>query len=177
LSGKTYTWNDVDGGAKMIAQLGLPTNFYGGNCVKLGLISSLGYWGCLDKNDSKHIRLLGFRIADPKELTELGKKLFQEFYSNFDVVFSMKDDIPKTPEDLKLRAKLEARAQALEINPVAIKGVAIDTLKSLVDATEFELRLESDKTKKADKKPVPADPANDLIKKATRKKVTAKASA
>jgi predicted nuclease of restriction endonuclease-like (RecB) superfamily len=77
----------------------------------------------------------------------------------------MFDDIPKTKEDVVLRAKLEKRARELEMEPKVINGASVETLKSLIEADEWERKKEVKQQKAEIKKAEPS--ANDMIKKAS----------
>jgi hypothetical protein len=188
INGKRYVWNDVNGGAKPIGYFGLVTNsFWGGLIHKLGFVKELGFWAALDKNDPNTQRVRGFYLADPKELTALGKQVFQAFNADKEILYMMLEDIPQTPEDMEERRKIEKEAMNIGVLSGDFKHIsasATETLKSLIDAAKYEQKMEKEaellakqKAKEEIVESVESDPATDLIKQAKARRKTASVGA
>lgn len=184
INGKTYKWNDVNGGAKPIGAFGLTTNtFWGGRVNMLGFIKELGFWACLDKHDPARQKVLGFYLANPDEITELGKVIIQGIFPQNEIIYMDIDDLPATVEDMAERRKLNQEAMDIGVlggNFKHISKASVGTLKSLIDAARYEQKLEIEKDIAEKKKAVavePVDTATDLIKQAKARRKTASVGA
>jgi len=178
LNGKTYTWNDCNGGAKSIGAFGFTTNnFLGGNCTKMGFIPELGFYGCLNKSDTKNITLCAFYADNPETITPLGKAALENLFQANTIRYVLYDKLPKTKIDYQKLAEAQKEAAEYGISDSVIRGAQIDTLKSLIKAAKFEKEQE-EATKKAALKAlkdqeksevVSIDPATAMMKKAAAK--------
>ena len=184
LNGKLYKWNDVNSGAKPIGAFGLTTNtFWGGRVNMLGFIKELGFWVCLDKHDPNKQKVLGFYLANPDEVTELGKVIIQGVFPQNEIIYMDIDDLPASVEDMSERRKVEQEAMDIGVlgsNFKHISKASVGTLKSLIDAARYEQKLEIEKDIADKKKTVvvePVDTATDLIKQAKARRKTASVGA
>lgn len=178
INGKTYKWNDVNGGAKPIGGFGLVTNsFWGGRVNILGFIKELGFWACLDKHDPARQKVLGFYLAKPEEVTELGKAVLQLVFSDYEINYIDIDDLPVTVEDKEERKRVMQEAMDIGVlggNFKHISMASVATLKSLIDAARYEQKLEIEKNiAKKKEEPVESVDASDIIKQAKARKKTA----
>jgi hypothetical protein len=92
------------------------------------------------------------------------------------------NDIPITKEDVKEREFLESKAKKLGKDPNTFKYSTVEQLKDIIKVTEYEIKMEEQKRKEEEKAKAKQDepqelPANDLIKKANKKRTPAKVSA
>ena len=152
LGGSTYTWNNVNAGVKAIGAFGFTSNnFLGGQCKIMGFIRELGLWACQDKTD--HVKIRAFYMSEPSEVTPLGRKVIAEVFPAKHIAYVRFEDIPKTPEDFKLKAELQKRATELGYSPQRIDGAAVETLRSLIKVAEYDKEQEL----KANPQPVDDD--------------------
>ena len=87
LGGKKHTWNDVNGGSKMVADLCIdPNSFWGGNVLMLGWVKEYGMYACLHKDTHQ---VVGFYVHEPDKLTELGKELIVKAFPTRVVKFEL----------------------------------------------------------------------------------------
>lgn len=178
LNGKTYTWNDCNGGAKSIGAFGFTTNnFLGGQCTKMGFIRELGFYGCLNKNDPKNITLCAFYADNPDVITPLGKVALENLFATNTIRYILYDNLPKTKVDFEKLAEVQEEAADWGISDAIIRQASIDSLKSLIKAAKFE-KLQEDETRKAaeaelkkqgEAEVVSVDPATAMMKKAASK--------
>lgn len=134
LSDKEYSWNDVDGGIKKIADMGLVRNqFFGGQCTIMGLIKRLGIWAC-QHYESR--RIIGFYVDDPNRVTDEGRKLLEARFSDCTVIFDKEP--PKyqgiTAEEKKRRDELRAELIKYGVEPAMITHTTADGLEGLLKA-------------------------------------------
>jgi len=175
LNGKTYVWNDVNGGAKPIGAFGLLSNsFWGGRVNILGLVKELGFWAALDKNDPKRQKVLGFYLANPKDITELGKWIISEIFPGYEMLYIMHEDLPTITEDPEARKKLNKEAMDMGVLGGDFKHISrasVGTLKSLIESAKYDQEMEREPTvaENAIVEPEP-DVATDLIKQAKARK-------
>lgn len=134
LNNKDYTWNDVDGGIKKIADFGLVRNqFFGGQVTIMGLISNLGIWACKHYETN---RIVGFYVDDPNRVTEFGRKVLTNRFTDCDVVFEKTDTTPQgiTPEERKRRQELQTELIKYGVEPQMITHTTADGLEGLLKA-------------------------------------------
>jgi len=149
---KVYTWNDVNGGAKLVTEMGFVKHqCMGGRCDKMGFVKDLGLWACLDKFDKKMVKVFAFYMYDPDEVTDKGKQFITEVFPKHDIVYvkyKSLDDIPKEKiVDTAKQDKLKAEATKIGVNPDAISGASIETLESLIKAKKFDIAEEKKQAK------------------------------
>lgn len=136
LGGKEHTMNFKFSGVKPIGAFGYTTNmFFGGRCTHLYLIKEYGFYACKDKNVAK---IIGFYIHNPYDVTELGQKLIKEYYSNKNVYFVRKDDLPVTEEDMLEREELIEQAVAKGYDRSHISHSTSLQIKDLLKVVEYE---------------------------------------
>lgn len=169
---KTYTWNDVTGGAKLVTDMGfIKHQCLGGRCEKMGFVKELGLWACLDKFDKKMNKVFAFYMYEPNEVTEKGKDFITEVFPKHVVVYvkyKSLDDIPKEKiVDTTKLEKLKAEANKLEVNPDAISGASIETLESLIKAKKFEIAEEKKAAKSEAVQAEPKKPKTPIRRTAT----------
>ena len=170
LIGVQYSWQNVVGGAKMIGSFGLTTNtFLGGQCIKMGFVPSLGFWGCLDKHNEAKGTFIGFYLSNPDEITEYGKEVLANVLPDNTIGYVLYDDLPHDKTEQKKIIKMQKQAELHGISPTIINSDSVNTLATLLEAAIAEEKLEKEAIK-------PRNIANDLIKKSTeqRKKVAGK---
>lgn len=103
LGGKKYTFNNINGGFKKLADMGIIGGmFFGNNVDRLGLCLELGLYICASRWNNQ---VLGFYINDGNELTELGKKVVAQKYANAHISYEpimsrdmSRDDIDRLNE-------------------------------------------------------------------------------
>ena len=73
---RLYTFNDINGGMKKPADLGLdPFNYLGGNVEQLGYMEKMGFYACPSRWDQT---ILGFFVHDGAMVTKEGRKILDE---------------------------------------------------------------------------------------------------
>lgn len=142
LGGKQYVWNNCLGGAKPIGAFGFTTNtFMGGQCLILGFIKELGFWGCQDKINRGKLR--AFYIDDPDIVTEYGKQMIQKAFPTKTILYIKYDKLPKTKIDKERLKKAQEDAEKEGIEPHIVNRASAETLESLIKARQFEKAQES----------------------------------
>ena len=149
---KTYTWNDANGGAKLITDMGfIKHQCLGGRCDKMGFVKELGLWACLDKFDKKMNKVFAFYMFDPDEVTDKGKDFITEAFPKHVIVYvkyNSMDEIPKEKiVDTQKLEKLKADALKLGVNPDAVSGASVETVESLITAKKFDIAEEKKQAK------------------------------
>lgn len=118
LEGKQYTMNDIDGGFTKVVDLGIvPDSFFGGNVRRLGMITKLGFYACVDMFDN---RIRGFHIHDPKKVTALGRKIVNERFAGINIDWT---DIPQEMIRVGMEVELMDKAKPAELTGL-IKNLA-----------------------------------------------------
>lgn len=123
LDDRKYTFDDVDGGIKRIADFGIARNsFFGGTVTVLGLISKLGFYACQHYETRK---IVGFLVDKPERVTELGRELLRKRFSDCEVIFDVATE-PSTKRD-ELLNEFKKHGVAPEIitqtNALELKGL------------------------------------------------------
>lgn len=138
-----YTFNDVDGGVKRLADFKLVRNsFFGGQVTVLGLIRSLGVWACQHYETRK---IIGFYVDDGNRVTEKGKKLIRERFSDCEIIFEPVEDVRQV-----LTAEQKAKKNEL-LNELKAHGVAPELITH-TSAAELEGLLKAVKSGSANMK-------------------------
>jgi hypothetical protein len=169
---KVYTWNDCNGGAKLVTEMGFVKHqCMGGRCDKMGFVKDLGLWACLDKFDKKMVKVFAFYMYDPDEVTDKGKQFITEVFPKHDIVYvkyKSLDDIPKTKiVDTAKLEKLKAEALKLDVNPDALSGASIETVESFIKAKKFEIAEEKKAAKAESAAAEPKKPKTPIRRTAT----------
>lgn len=134
LLGRKYTWDDVRGGSKKLADLGIDRNsFFGGQIVYLGLIADLGFYACPHFISNK---ILGFYVHDVNSLTDKGKRALTERFSDCTVIFETVVEQPKgiTKEEIENRNNLREELKKYGIAPEMVTHTNAEGLKAMLDA-------------------------------------------
>lgn len=145
LGNKKHTYNDIRGGMKRIEDFldayGQPytmNTFFGGNCKDLGFIKEYGFYACVQSvekyqsGDNKAI--IGFYIADGKQVTDAGKELLRERFPSAEILW---DELPPknpTEDDVARRNALLKEAMELGYAPESIPTRNLEELSGLVKA-------------------------------------------
>jgi len=139
INGKKHTFNSINGGIKMISDSPfhlIRDLFFGGSVVRLGLITEYGFYAC-PYYDSE-IRIVGFYIHDPAFLTELGKKIIEEIYPTYKIIYStvsVSPDRTFTEEELEKKKKLAEELKNGEASIPDADSLNIEELEGLIKAT------------------------------------------
>jgi len=134
LGGKEHTFNSVNGGTKPINKFGLVSNtFLGGRCIELGFIKEYGFYACKEREGR---RILAFYADDPKNFTELGRKLISQKFEGKNVIFELYSDLPVDPIDFEKRE--QARKEAIEngISPEVVSHLSANEISGLLKAVQ-----------------------------------------
>jgi hypothetical protein len=132
LGGKTHTWNDVNGGAKMLSDLCIdPNSFWGGNVLVLGWIKQYGMYACQHKDT---YQVVGFYVHDPSLLTERGKKLVKEAFPNKTVKFELYSQKQPTLEEKKKLEDMKQYYKEHGMSPVFVDTANAEELIALEKA-------------------------------------------
>lgn len=152
LGGKLHTWSNVNGGAKMLADLGLlPNKFFGGNVEKLGWINEYGMYACkrrVDESMKNGMAIVGFYVHDASKLTKLGRDLFKKAFPSVTVRFVQHEKKEPTAEEIrelmKMRDEYKKHGMSPELADHATAeelvniAAAIDSGKSKISIAEVE---------------------------------------
>ena len=140
LGGQEHTMNFKFAGMKPISSFGYTSsnNFFGGRCLQLFFIKEYGFYACKDKY--KPI-VIGFYIHDPYIVTDLGKKLIQEYYPKKTVLFMRKEDLPVSDEDITEREELIQKAVALGYDRSNVSHSTSLQIKDLIRIIEYENKI------------------------------------
>ena len=85
IAGKVHKYNSINDGFVTIADLGMKLNsFFGGNVDKLGRIKEYGFYLCTNRWNNS---VAGFYVHDPKEMTELGKSMFEAHFAGITIQY------------------------------------------------------------------------------------------
>ncbi len=148
LGGKVHTFNDIKGGMKNLSDFNINQyKFLGGNSSKeIGLISEYGFYACPHIFDMQ--KIVAFYVHDPEMVTDLGKKLIQDKYPDYEIVFEkMTPTVHKvlTKEEIEKKKGLLAQIQEAGINPKLVDKSTVEELDGLLKAVESgksELKVE-----------------------------------
>lgn len=145
LDDKAHTYNDIRGGMKRIEDFhdayGNPytmNTFFGGNCKSLGFIKDYGFYACirhvLENTAGNNREIIGFYIADGKEVTEAGRELLKKRFPSAEILWDEKP--PKTPteDDVNRRKALLKEAMELGHAPESIPTKNVEEIAGLVKA-------------------------------------------
>lgn len=173
LDGREYSFNDVDGGVKRLADFGIARNsFFGGTVTVFGLITKLGIWACQHYETRK---IVGFYIDDPARVTDTGRELLRKRFSDCEVIFEKTVAKPTSvsKEELAKRDALRKELTAHGIAPEMITHTNAEALEGMLRAV---LSGVADKKIATVEENVPAVYGEDKIAtKATNSKINKKA--
>lgn len=136
LDGKEYTWNDVDGGIKKLADFGIARNsFFGGQVTILGLIKALGIWAC-QHYETK--RIVGFYVDDPNRVTDSGRDIIQKRFGDCTIVYTNtpKEVASLSTEEKQKRDSLRDELKAHGVAPEMITHTTAKELENLLNAVK-----------------------------------------
>ncbi|MFA6358974.1 MAG: hypothetical protein WCY09_09990 [Candidatus Omnitrophota bacterium] len=138
LGGKKHTWNNVNGGAKLISDFNLIQNkFFGGNVQRLGMIKEYGFFLCPHYVDWNII--MGFYIHDPALVTELGKKLLQDKYPGVNIVYetaTITANRVLTPEEFEKKKVLVEEAREHGLSAPEVDHATLEELDGLIRSVD-----------------------------------------
>jgi len=134
LGGKKHVWNDVNGGAKKVADLCIDVNtFWGGNVILLGWIKEYGMYACPQRDTGI---VLGFYVHEPDKLTELGRKLVKEAFPSYNVVFEVATEHKLTAEEIAERQRVKQYYLDHGMAPNLVDHSTAEELEGLLKALE-----------------------------------------
>lgn len=136
LDGREYTFNDIDGGIRRLADFNLKRNeFFGGSVTTMGMIKSLGIWACI-RYETRNI--VGFYIDVPERVTEAGQDLIRKRLSNCEVVFERTVPAPTGLSDAEREKRAALRKELAEygVEPELISRNTAGELEGLLKAIE-----------------------------------------
>ena len=132
LENKKITVQDIDGGAKPIADFGYTRNtFLGGNVTHVGLMTKYGFYACISVWNQE---ILGFLVFNPDMVTEHGKKVLKERFS--DAVVSYERPAPKglTAEEIAKRNELRELAINMGVAAEMVEHINAEGLNAMISA-------------------------------------------
>jgi len=138
LGGKVHNSGCINGGMKMITDKPfnlIKNRFFGGNCIRLGLIKEYGFYACPHIIDQK--KILGFYINDPDLVTDVGKKVIAQQYPNITINYittSCSVHRELTPDELERKKELIAQAIEKGIDAPKITDNTTEELEGLLQA-------------------------------------------
>ena len=138
LAGKQHTYNNINGGMKPLSDFNLKVNdFMGGNCGKmLGLIEEYGFYACPHFEQRK---LIAFYIDDPSKVTELGKKMIEQTYPEYRVIYErVADNVHTvvTEEMIKRKMSLLNDVKDRGLNPKYVDKTTAEELEGYLAAVD-----------------------------------------
>jgi len=136
LGGINHTYNSINGGIKVLADLNLIRNrFWGGNVEKLGLILGYGFYAC-PHYETK--RILGFYIPTPEVLTEEGMRVLLERYPNAKLLGVINTNMHKALTQAEQETKSKLISEAVERGAIKaqVENTTIDELDGLIKAMD-----------------------------------------
>lgn len=138
LAGKLHTYDNINGGMRPLADFNLKVNdFMGGNCSKsIGLIKEYGFYAC--PHFQKRM-LIAFYIHDPTRLTALGKKMIEESYPEYRVIYEViADNIHQvvTQEMINKKMGLLNEVKDRGLNPKYVDKTTVEELEGYLEAVD-----------------------------------------
>jgi hypothetical protein len=138
LAGKVHTYDNINGGMKPLSDFNLKVNeFMGGNCGKMiGLIKEYGFYACPHFLQRK---LIAFYIHDPEKLTALGKKMIEQTYPEYRVVYEkVADNIHTVVTEEMMRKKLSLLNEVKDrgLNPTFVDKSTAEELEGYLAAVD-----------------------------------------
>lgn len=136
LGGVSHTYNSINGGIKVLANMNLIRNrFLGGNVEKLGLMSEYGIYACPHYMTK---RILGFYIPSKESLTADGLRVLLERYPNAKLLGVTNGAIHRvlTAEETQKKAQLISEAVERGAVKAQVEGNTIDELDGLIKALD-----------------------------------------
>ena len=137
LGGKEHTYNNVNGGVRNIAEFNLIGNkFFGGNVSKLGLIKEYGFYACPHREQP--LKVLGFYIHDPEQMTNLGRELLQAKYPNARIVnakITASVHRELSAEEVARKKELLKQAEENGLSAPLVSQSTVDELEGLIKAS------------------------------------------
>jgi hypothetical protein len=132
LSGKEHTINSINGGYTKIEDFGFRINsFFGGNCLRVGMIKEYGFYAFPDRMEKQ---IMGFFVGDGTKVTELGKKILKERFPDYKIVYGEYHPAPTVEDDPDERQRLIKEFQEAGGNPVMVRTASAEVLVDLIRA-------------------------------------------